>query len=105
MHHPHEPIIYSRKKINKTEDIPHQCYFKAGDPEIRKTKEYSNFLHTYFDADHARDISDRRSITFTFHLLNDTMTDCCAKKKYEIYRSTSNAETRAMYTGVLDKTG
>ena len=39
MHHPHEPIIYSRKKIHKTEEIPHQCYLKSGDAEIRKTKE------------------------------------------------------------------
>ena len=38
MHHPHEPIMYSRKKIHRTEEIPHQCYFKSGDAEIRKTK-------------------------------------------------------------------
>ena len=72
MHHPHEPIIYSRKKINKTEDIPHQCYFKAGDSEIRKTKEYSNFLHTYYDVDHAMGISDRPSVTSTVHIFIDT---------------------------------
>ena len=30
-HHPHEPIIYSRDKIYKTHEIPHQCYSKAGD--------------------------------------------------------------------------
>ena len=23
MHHPHEPIIYSRNKIHRTEEIPH----------------------------------------------------------------------------------
>ena len=44
MQHPHESIMYSRNKINKTEEIPHQCYFKTGDSEIRKTKEYYNFL-------------------------------------------------------------
>ena len=31
MHHPHEPIMYSQKKIHKTEDSIHQCYFKVGD--------------------------------------------------------------------------
>ena len=36
MHHPHEPIMYSRNKFHRTEKIPHQCYFKAGDAEIRK---------------------------------------------------------------------
>ena len=56
MHYPHEPIIYSRNKIHKTEEIPHQCYFKAGDVEISKNKEYSNFLHTYYDADNDIDI-------------------------------------------------
>ena len=59
MHHPYDPIMYPRKKIHITEDSPHKCYFKAGYAEIRKTKEYSNFLHTYCDADHTRDISDR----------------------------------------------
>ena len=36
MHHPHEPIMYSRNKIHRTDKIPHQCYFKAGYLEIRK---------------------------------------------------------------------
>ena len=31
MHHPHEPLMYSRKKNYKTHEIPQQCYFKAGD--------------------------------------------------------------------------
>ena len=38
MHHPHEPIMYSRNKIHRTEESPHQCYFKAGDAEIIETK-------------------------------------------------------------------
>ena len=38
MHHPHEPIMYSRKKIHKTEKRPHQYYSKAGDAEIRKNR-------------------------------------------------------------------
>ena len=59
IHHPHEPIMYSRKKIYKTKETPHQYYFKAGYSKINKTKEYSNFLHTYCDVDHARDIVDR----------------------------------------------
>ena len=39
MHHPHEPIMHPRKKIHRTEESPHQCYFKAGDVEISRTKE------------------------------------------------------------------
>ena len=90
-------------EIDITEDIPHQCYFKSGKTEIRKNKEYSNFLHTYCDADHTIDISDRRSITSTVHIFNGTIIDWCDKKQYETSRNSSNAETRAMYTGVLDQ--
>ena len=57
--HSHEPIMYSRNKIYKTDEIPHQCYFKAGDSEINKDKEYSNFLKTYCDADYYRYLADR----------------------------------------------
>ena len=103
MHHPHEPIMYSRNKINRTEEIPHQCYFKSGDAEIRKTNEYSNFLHTYCDADNARDISYKISATFIVDLLNGTTIDWCSKKYYETSIGSSNAETRAMHKGVLDQ--
>ena len=30
MQHPHEPVMYSRNKMYKTNQIPHQCYFKVG---------------------------------------------------------------------------
>ena len=46
MHHTHEPIVYSRKKIYKTDEIPHQCYFKAGDSEIKKIRNIpTSFIH------------------------------------------------------------
>ena len=46
MNHPHETIMYSRKKIHKTDESPHQCYFKAGDAEIRKIRNTLNsFTH------------------------------------------------------------
>ena len=46
MHHPHESIIYSRKNIYKTDENPHQCYFKAGYAEINKTRNIPNsFTH------------------------------------------------------------
>ena len=35
MHHPHEPIMYSRKNIYNNHEIPHQCLFKTGDAEIK----------------------------------------------------------------------
>ena len=101
MHHPHEPMMYSIKKSFNKNESPHQCFFKAGDVEINKNQEYSNFLHTYCDSDHARDISDRRSVASTAHLFNGTVIGCSPNKQPDTYISSSNAETRAMYTGVL----
>ena len=59
MHHPNEPILCLLKKIFRTNEIPHQCFFKESDTGINKNKEYSNFFRAYCDADHVRDISDR----------------------------------------------
>ena len=36
MNYPHESTLYSRKKISKTNEIPHNCLFKEGDVEINK---------------------------------------------------------------------
>ena len=102
MHHPHKPIMYSRNRIYKTHEIPHKCFFKSGDAEINKNKEYTNLLHTYCDADHAINISDRCSVILTVHLFNGTLIDCCSKKQSENSIVSSNAETRAIHTGVLD---
>ena len=60
MHQPHEPIMYSRNNIFKLNDIPHQYLFKSGSAEIKKTQEYSKFLHTYCYTNYASDLSDKR---------------------------------------------
>ena len=62
------------KKIKTNKNI-HQCFFKTRDAEMNKNQEYYNFLHTYCDSGHARDPSDRRSVTSTVHLFNDTLID------------------------------
>ena len=64
----------------KTNEIPHQCFFKADDAGINKKQEYSNFLHTYCDEDHARYLSDRLSVTSTAHLFNGTSIEWCVNK-------------------------
>ena len=81
------------QEINvKTIEIPHQCFFKAGDAEINKNQEYSNFLHTYCDANNAKDLSDRCSFPSQVHLFNGTLIDWCNNKQYETSRISSNAE-------------
>ena len=67
-------------EIYVTEEIPNECYFKSGDAEIIKNKEYSNFLHTYCNAYHAIDILDRRLVTSTVHIFNGTIIYWCDKK-------------------------
>ena len=97
------PSCIQKIKIYKRHEIPHHCSFKAGNAEIDKNQEYSNFFHTYYDVDHARNITERRSVTSTVHLFNETIIDWCDKKQYDTPRISSNAETRAIYTGVLDQ--
>ena len=46
----------------------------------QQNQEYYIFLYIYCDADHARDIYDRISITSTSHLFNVTIIDWCTKK-------------------------
>ena len=36
MHHPHEPIVYSRNNIFKLNETTHKFFFKAGSAEIKK---------------------------------------------------------------------
>ena len=76
MYHLHEYIIYPRKNNFKSNESLYQYFFKAVSSEINKTQEYSNFLHTYCDADHARDLSDRLSFNSTYNLFNGTIIYC-----------------------------
>ena len=75
MYHSHELIIYSRKKLFKVNDSSNQCFFKSGSAYIKQNQEYSNFLHTYCESDHARYISDRCYVTSTVNLFNGTIID------------------------------
>ena len=101
MHRPHEPIMYSRNKIFKTSYSPLQYLFKLYKDEINQNHYYSKFIHSYCDADHPQDITDRLSVISTVHIFNDTIVDWCSMKQKETLRSNSNAETRSMYIGVV----
>ena len=57
----------------------------------KKNQEYSNFLHIYCDADHARNISDKHSVTTTVYLFNCILIDWCANKHSEISIISSNS--------------
>ena len=51
MHHPYESIMYPINKMFKTN--PTSIFLKM---RRCRNQEYSNFLRTYFDAYHARDV-------------------------------------------------
>ena len=80
MHHQHEPFMHLRKKIFQINEIALQFFLKSCSAEINQTQGYSKFLHTCCDADRARDISDKISVTPTAHLFNITIADWCSKK-------------------------
>ena len=103
MHNPHEPIMYSMKNIFKKNESSLQCFFKSGKADINQTQQYSNFLHKYFDADNARDLTDIILVTYTSHLFNGTIVNRCSNKQTKTLRISSNAEERSMYTDVVDK--
>ena len=69
----------------------------------QKNKEYSYFLHTCCDAYHERDIFYRLSVTYTVHIFDGAIIYWYAKKQSETSRISSNAETREISKGVLDK--
>ena len=54
-----------------------------------KNQEYSKFFHTYCNADHARDISDRLSFTSTDPLFNGEFVDWCSRENLRPLESAS----------------
>ena len=103
MCHPHEHIMYSRNNIFKANEIPLKCFFKSGKAEINQTQQYSKLIHSYCGADHARDITVRRSVTSTSHLSNGAIIDWCSKKQTKTFQSSFNPETIAIYKGMVDQ--
>ena len=60
IHHPHEPIMYPGKKIHKTEERHHQCYFKAEDTvgkQLFTTFGKSDLIHDKWRTTYARQIT------------------------------------------------
>ena len=73
---------------------------------MQKSEENRNTptSYIYCGADNETNLSDKHSVTSTAPLFNDTIIYWCSKKKQsETPKSSSNAETRALYTVVLDK--
>jgi hypothetical protein len=62
----HTPIMYPRHPLNKCSLVMHWGKGIA----VYLSLEYDTVLVNTADADHVRDIHDRRSITLSIHLIN-----------------------------------
>jgi hypothetical protein len=67
-HHPHLPIMYSSKKIKSTAAAL-QTHWQRGFAEYLSS-DFGDGLASFADADFARDLCSRRSISAHFQLLN-----------------------------------
>ena len=76
-------LLCIQGRFLKTNDSPLYCFFNTGNSEMNQTQKYSNFLHIYCDANHARYISDMWYVTSTSHLFNSTIKDLRHKKQYD----------------------
>ena len=103
MHHTYKSNMYPKKKSYKAHECPHQCYFKAGDSEMNKNQEYSNFLHTYCDTDHIRYLSIRGSVTSIVHVFNVTLVSWCAKKNLRPLKRFQLINMRNVHKGIISK--
>ena len=61
---------------------------------------YVSFVDNYNDGDMARDLSDRRSVSSTLHLLNGVLVDWQCKKQRDSTNNTSGSETRSLFHGI-----
>ena len=99
-HHSHAPIMYPR--TNSTTDT-FQCHFAKGNAEFIDHK--THLLVNYNDADLARDLQDRRSVTSTLHTLHGVAVSWTCKKQTETALHSNGAEIRALATGVKQTIG
>lgn len=98
--HSHAPIMYPRTASTSTSlsmTEPFQCYFAKGDAEFIDHK--THLLVNYNDADLARDLQDRRSVTSTLHTLHGVAVSWTCKKQTEMALHSNGAEIRALSTG------
>jgi len=94
-HHPHMPIIYPRHAIK---DTPLKCHFSKGIAEV--VQQTNTTLTNHNDADLARDIQDRRSVTCTIHTINTVAVSWKCKKQTQTALHSNGAEIRALQSGV-----
>ena len=93
-HHPHAPIFYL-SKISSNHEI--QYHFAKWNAELLNDR---NIIFNYNDADLARDLQDRWSVTSTIHTLHNAAVTWTYKKQTVTSLYSNGAEIRALQSVV-----
>jgi hypothetical protein len=94
-HHPHLPIMYPSKNY-KSGGKSLQTHWKTGFAEFLPG-DYGDGLATFADADFARCLRTRRSVSAHFHLLNGVLVSWGCKKQPVTTLHSSGAELTSLH--------
>ena len=94
-HHPHLPIMYP-SKVYKSAGKSLQTHWKTGFAEYLPG-DYGDGLATFADADFARCLRTRRSVSAHFHLLNGVLVSWGCKKQPVTSLHSSGAELTSLH--------
>jgi hypothetical protein len=96
-HHPHLPIMYSSQEMN-TSGNSLQTFWNKGTAEYL-TADFGDELATFTDADHARDLRTRRSVSSYFTFLNKVLVSWGCKKQPETALHSCGSEVTSLHRG------
>ncbi len=94
-HHPHLPIMYSSKRILDNKSTL-QIQWTRGFAEFLPG-EYGDGLATFADADHARCLRSRHSVSSHFQLLNGVLVSWGCKKQPTTSLHSTSAELHSTF--------
>ncbi len=98
-HHPHLPIMYPSKPMKHGGDCL-STFWGRGQGEYLSS-EYGDDLATYSDADHARCLRTRRSVSAFFILYNGVLVSWSCKKQLRTALHSTGSELTALWRGAF----
>jgi hypothetical protein len=97
-HHKHVPIMYPRKPLKQGGQLLH-TFWKNGQAEYLSA-DFGDELATFADADYARCLRSRRSVSSYCILFNGIVVSYGCKKQLKTALHTCGSETNALFKGV-----
>ena len=98
-HKPHVPIMYPRKKVEENKIVAHHAKGEGEITDLKNIREHTG-LKMYIDADLAKDMTTRRSVTSVVHEYNEVAFAWKIVKQTGVALHTNGSEIRAFFTGV-----